>query len=53
MKNLEHLFKMFDHLVEELEDAQIDPVVIELINDARNALEDSLDDDDDDSYSDD
>ena len=46
MKNLEHLYDIFDHLIESLEDAHVDPIVIELTNDARTALEESLEDDD-------
>tara|TARA_Y100000817_G_scaffold213236_1_gene167574 strand:- start:428 stop:568 length:141 start_codon:yes stop_codon:yes gene_type:complete len=39
---MKHLFDVFDHLVESLEDAQVDPIVIDMVNDAREALEDSL-----------
>ena len=40
---MKHLFDVFDHLIESLEDAQVDPVVIDMVTDAREALEDSLD----------
>jgi len=39
---MKHLFDVFDHLIESLEDAQVDPVVIDMVNDAREALEESL-----------
>ncbi len=41
---MKHLFDIFDHLVESLEDEQVDPVVIDMVNDAREALEDSMSD---------
>lgn len=43
---MKHLFDVFDHLIESLEDAQADPMVIDMVNDAREALEDSLEEDD-------
>lgn len=39
---MKHLFDVFDHLIESLEEAQVDPVVIDMVNDAKEAFEDSL-----------
>lgn len=39
---MKHLFDVFDHLIESLEDAQVDAVVIDMVQDAREALEESL-----------
>ena len=39
---MKHLFDIFDHLVESLEDAHADPMVIDMVTDAREALEESL-----------
>jgi hypothetical protein len=39
---MKHLFDVFEHLIESLEEAQVDPMVIDMVNDAREALEDSL-----------
>lgn len=39
---MKHLFDVFDHLIESLEEAGVDPVVQDMVADAREALEDSL-----------
>ena len=40
---MKHLFDVFDHLIESLEEAGVDPVILDMVSDAREALEDSLD----------
>ena len=42
MINAKHLFDQFDHLIESLQDENADPLVIDMVNDAREALEEML-----------
>ena len=42
MTTNEQLFSMFKHLIESLEDAQTDPYVLDMVNDALVAFEESL-----------
>jgi|TARA_R110001583_G_scaffold57072_1_gene171553 hypothetical protein len=41
MTDISHVYAIFEHLIESLEDARIDPVIIAMINDAREALEEN------------
>ena len=41
MQDVAHIYKILDHLIESMEDAGIDPAVIDMILDAKEALEES------------
>ena len=40
---MKYIFDIFDHLIEALEDENIDPMVIDMVNDAKEALSETLD----------
>lgn len=40
---MKHVFDVFDHLIETLEDENIDPMIIDMVGDAKEALLDLLD----------
>tara|TARA_R110000824_G_C14925685_1_gene648163 strand:+ start:300 stop:464 length:165 start_codon:yes stop_codon:yes gene_type:complete len=42
MNDVKHLFDQFDHLIESLEDENVDPMIVDMVNEAREALEESL-----------
>lgn len=44
---MKHIFDIFDHLIENLEDENVDPMVVDMVNDALKAFSESLEEDED------
>ena len=44
---MKYVFDIFEHLIETLEDENVDPLVIDMVNDALKAFSESLETDDD------
>ncbi len=40
---MKHVFDVFDHLIETLEEENVDPMITDMVNDAKEALLDLLD----------
>ena len=40
---MKYIFDIFEHLIESLEDENVDPMVIDMVNDAKEALSETLD----------
>ena len=40
---MKYIYDIFEHLIEALEDENVDPMVIDMVNDAKEALSDTLD----------
>jgi len=43
---MKHLFDVFKHLIESLEEAGVDPVIQDMVTDALEALSESMDSED-------
>ena len=39
---MKYIFDIFEHLIEALQDENVDPMVIDMVNDAKEALSETL-----------
>ena len=48
MQDIVHIYQMIDHLIESMEEAGVDPAITDLISDAKELLEESQEQEDND-----